>query len=71
MAEFLDIVTLPRLVLALQVGKQFAACIPAGITSEFLADEALESADGNRLINGSPAAGGFAWRTTNTAAERR
>ncbi len=71
MAEFLKIVALARFRLPLQVGKQFAAGIVTRITSEFLADEALESADGNRLIDSSPAAGRFAWRTTNTPAERR
>jgi hypothetical protein len=70
-AQFFNVVTLARFRLILQVGKQFARRIPAGIATESFADKALESADGYRLINGPPTAGRFARRTTNTAAKRR
>jgi hypothetical protein len=50
-AEFVEVVALARFGFALQIRKQFAPSILAGITSELLTDKALQSANRDGLID--------------------
>jgi hypothetical protein len=69
-AEFIEVITLPRFRLAFQVREKFAACIATGIAPEFLAHEALECADGDRLVDSSSTAGSLTWSAAYAAAQR-
>ena len=69
-AEFIDVVALAFAGVALEVGKLLAAGVGAALAAELLADKALQGADGDGLVNGAAAAGGFARRSADAPAQR-
>ena len=69
MAEFFEVVALARLRLALEIRKQLAACVAAGIAAKLFADKPLQRANRDGLVDTAPAARRLAGGAANAPAE--
>src|ERR1035437_353310 len=70
MAEFFEVVALARFRLALQIRKQLAACVAAGVAPKLFADKPLQRANRDGLVDAAPAARRLAGSAANASAER-